>query len=88
SFEEDSNTGLVDHSSHGIEIQQTTNSLLMCGLPIGAEARLYDSKGSRLMSFVADNDCGTFSVGHKSGFHIVTVESEGKTIFRQKFVFH
>ena len=88
SFEEGSNTGLINHASHGIEIQQTANSLSMCGVPIGAEARLYDSKGARLMSFVADNDCGTFSLGHKSGFHIVTVESEGKIILRQKFVFH
>ena len=36
------------------------------------------------MSFVAKNDCGTFSLGHMSGFHIVTVESESKIIFRQK----
>ena len=86
-FEEVSNIGLIRHASHGIETQQSANGLSICDLPPGAEVLLYDSQGALLMSFVAKNGCGTFSLGHMSGFHIVTVESESKIIFRQKFVF-
>ena len=49
--------------------------------------KLFDSKGALVMSLRANNDCGTFSLGHRSGFHVLTVESASKIIFRQKFVF-
>lgn len=87
SFEEITNIGIADQGSHGIEIQQTHNNLTMCALPQGAKAKLFDSKGALVMSLRANNDCGTFSLGHRSGFHVLTVESASKIIFRQKFVF-
>lgn len=87
SFEEASNIGLVNQASRDIEIQQTSNSLSMCAVPHGAEAKLYDSKGALAMSLVAEGDCVSFSLGHKSGLHILTIECESEIIFRQKFVF-
>lgn len=85
-FEEVSNIVPVHHAFHALEIQQTPKDLSICDLPPGADVRLYNSQGALLMSLVAKNDCETFSLGHMSGFHIVTVESESKIIFRQKFV--
>ena len=84
-FEEVSNIVPVHHASHALEIQQTKD-LSICDLPPGADVRLYNSQGALLMSLVAKNDCETFSLGHMSGFHIITVESESRIILRQKFV--